>query len=178
MYRVVLTTAIFASWTMTASASGPDTWMFRRGYFTHRPDTGQRVAQYVPLPLVEPLPDSRPFASGYQRVQVTQRGPGGTSETYNRVENWGNGTGGLDAEWERFHNAWRGSILSGGVGSGYGYSAPGYGNPGYRPGGWGPGNWWPGYGPPAAPAYPPVAPAYPGRGRGNPGLPPGGVPRR
>lgn len=177
MYRVVFTTAIFVLSAVHAYPAGPDTWMFRPGYYTHRPDTGQRVTQYAPLPMVAPLPDTRPFASGYQRVQVSQRGPGGTTETYNRVENWGNGRGGLDAEWERFHNAWRGSILSGGFRSGYGYPPPAYRAPGYWPGAWGPGRWWPRYGPPTSPGYPQGGPAYPGSGAGNTGMPPRGAPR-
>jgi hypothetical protein len=29
------------------------------------------------------------------------------------VQSWGNGNGGIDAEWERFHDAWRQSNLIG-----------------------------------------------------------------
>ena len=114
-----------------APAQTQDNWMFRPGYFTHSPTTGTRVAQFAPLPRVAPLPDSRPFASGYQRVRVNERGADGTANTYYRVENWGNGRGGLDAEWERFNDVWQQSVLSGGYTSGYGpYGNQGGGYPG------------------------------------------------
>ena len=122
-------------------------WVFRRGYYTHSPKTGLRVAQYAPLPAVAALPDVSRIRSGYRRSRVTMRGPDGTVDDSYQVESWGNGRGGLDAEWERFHDAWRSSILAGGTRSGPynggygplnpGYGAPGYGAPGYGAPGYG-----------------------------------------
>src|SRR2546430_6419489 len=92
------------------------------------------------------------------------RGTDGSQETYYDVQSWGNGRGGIDAEWERFHDAWKESILQGGYynqGPGYGNGYPGqfgngYGGPGFGYGNGGPGDGYgnPGYG-------------YPGIGNGG-----------
>jgi hypothetical protein len=141
----------------------PPSWVFRRSTYTHDPLTGARVAQYMRIPPVEPLEDERNVTSRYRRSRTTLRGADGSSDTYYEVQAWGNGRGGLDAEWERFHDAWKESYLQGGYyngpvyGGGYpgpwGYGNGGYGYPGYGfPGGWGgPGNWgphgrWPNHG--------------------------------
>ncbi len=144
-------------------------WIFRRSTYTHDPNTGARVAQYQRLPVIEPLEDERLVTSRYHRVQTNLRGTNGTSESYYDVQSWGNGRGGIDAEWERFHNAWKESYLqggfynqgagfsngypgqfgsngSGGAGFGYGYSGnsfPGIGNGGPWRGnqGWNGNNW-------------------------------------
>jgi hypothetical protein len=160
-------------------------WIFRQGYYTHSPTTGGRIAQYSPLPQLEPLPDTRQISSGYRRSRTTLRGPGGTVDDYYRVENWGNGRGGLDAEWERVHSAWQNSVLAGGYANrngrpnygyggqgngGPGYGGPGYGGPGYGgPGYSGPGYGGPGYGGPGygGPGY--GGPGYGGPGYGGPG---------
>ena len=124
----------------------PPSWIFRRGTYTHDPYTGARVAQYMRTPPVEPLDDERLVTSRYRRSRTHLRGADGSVDTYYEVQQWGNGRGGLDAEWERFHDAWKESILSGGYynqssgyspwvyGGGYGAGFPGYGFPGY--GGW------------------------------------------
>jgi hypothetical protein len=105
-------------------------WVFMRSRYTHDPATGARVAQYDMKPAIEPLDDPRLVTSGYGRTRTVIRGIDGTSDTYYRVTNYGNGRGGLDAEWERFHDAWRGSTVGGG-----GYFQGGYG--GFVPGGFG-----------------------------------------
>jgi hypothetical protein len=117
-------------------------WIFRRSSYTHDPNTGARVAQYQRLPAIEPLEDERLVTSRYHRVQTNLRGTNGSSEQYYDVQSWGNGRGGIDAEWERFHNAWKESYLQGtfynqqgpGFNNGYpgqfGYGYPGYGFPG------------------------------------------------
>jgi hypothetical protein len=133
-------------------------WVFRRGRYTHDPETGARVAQYAMKPPVEPLDDPRLVTSGYSRSRTILRGADGSADTHYRVTSYGNGRGGLDAEWERFHDAWRGSTVAGGnyqVYPGYfGYGYGGYGGPGYgAPGG--PGFGGPGFGPGAPPNYPP-----------------------
>lgn len=107
-------------------------WIFARGTFTHDPYTGARVAQYMRPAPVEPLDDPRIVTSRYRRVRTNLRGPDGSNDTTYDVQNWGNGRGGLDAEWERFHDAWKESYLTGGS---YNQQNPGWGNQGWN-GGW------------------------------------------
>ncbi len=135
-----------------------DSWVFARGRYTHDPETGARVAQYEMKPAIEPLDDPRLVTSGYSRTRTVLRGADGSANTHYQVTNYGNGRGGLDAEWERFHDAWRGSTVAGGAYQVY----PGYGYGGY--GGYGPGY---GYGPGSG------GPGYGGPGYGGPGYPPG-----
>ena len=59
MHRTLLATLLAAL--LPAVASGDD-WIFRQGYYTHSPTSGGRIAQYTPLPQLEPLPDSAPLA--------------------------------------------------------------------------------------------------------------------
>jgi hypothetical protein len=142
-----------------------DSWVFRPGRYTHDPATGGRVAQYAMKPPIEPLDDPRLVTSGYSRSRTVTRGADGSADTYYQVTNYGNGRGGLDAEWERFHDAWRGSTVAGGNyqafpgfgygfgpygygGYGSGYGGSGYGGPGFGGGPGGGGGWGPGYGPP------------------------------
>lgn len=117
------------------SQAKPESWVFARSRYTHDPDTGGRVAQYAMKPPVEPLPDQRAITSGYRRTRSVLRGADGSVDTTYQVQSYGNGRGGLDAEWERFHDAWRGSTVGGGnfaYGGGYGFGGfPGYGFPGY-----------------------------------------------
>lgn len=142
------------------AAEPPSTsWIFRQSRYTHDPETGFRVAQYDPLPSIEPLADPRLVTSGYSRSRTVLRGPNGTVDTSYQVRSYGNGRGGLDAEWERFHDAWRGSTVGGGgyqgfygAGGGFFGGFPPYAAPydnvgpgaaangpygrGYGPGGW------------------------------------------
>ena len=142
----------------------PPSWVFRRGTYTHDPHTGARVAQYMRTPPVEPLEDERNFTSRYRRSRTNLRGIDGSVDTYYEVQAWGNGRGGIDAEWERFHDAWKESILSGGYyNQGQGYGPWGYG--GFPNFGYGRGFGMPGYGFPGAP---------PGYGGGWHGAPPYG----
>ncbi len=125
-----------------------DSWIFARSRYSHDPETGARVAQYERVAPVEPLADQRNVTSVYSRSRTILRGADGSTDTYYRVTNSGNGRGGLDAEWERFHDAWRGSRVAGGTfqgGSpfGFGYGA-GAGFPGFAPGF---GGGYPGFGP-------------------------------
>ena len=109
----------------TADDDEQPSWIFRRSTYTHDPYTGARVAQYQRLPAIEPLEDERLVTSRYHRTQTNLRGTNGSSESYYDVQAWGNGRGGIDAEWERFHNAWKESYLQGGF---YNQQGPGYGN--------------------------------------------------
>jgi hypothetical protein len=128
-------------------------WVFRRSTFSHDPYTGARVAQYMRTPPVEPLDDPRMVTSRYRRSRTNLRGTNGSFDTYYEVQAWGNGRGGIDAEWERFHDAWKESYLSGGFhNQGTGFSpwgfSPGWGGfPGFGfPGaGFAPGFGFPGW---------------------------------
>jgi hypothetical protein len=146
---ILLLLLVVSAATNSRSAAATNDWIFRQGYYSHSPTNGDRIAQYAPVPWVDALPDARPWMSGYHRSRVTQRGPGGTIDDYYRVENWSSGRGGLDAEWERFHQAWQGSFLSGGYGSWSSPAYPYYGSLYPYPGGgaYGQGGWQPGYGP-------------------------------
>jgi hypothetical protein len=106
-----------------ADDSSPS-WVFRRSTYTHDPVTGARVAQYQRLPAIQPLEDERLVTSRYHRMRTDLRGTNGSVESIYDVQSWGNGRGGMDAEWERFHDAWKESYLQGGY---YNYG-PGYGN--------------------------------------------------
>lgn len=133
-----------------------DSWIFAPSRYSHDPETGVRVAQYTAKPPIEPLPDQRAVSSGYARTRSVLRGPDGGVSTYYRSQSYGNGRGGIDAEWERFHDAWRGSTVGGGnFNSGYGNGGfGGYG--GGFPGGGYPGGGFPGGGFPGS--------GYPGGG--------------
>jgi hypothetical protein len=89
-------------------------WVFLRSQYSHDPATGARVAQYERIPPVEPLPDPRLVTSGYRRVRSNLRGTDGSIDSAYSVSSYGNGRGGLDAEWERFHDAWLQSFTAGG----------------------------------------------------------------
>src|SRR4051794_2144462 len=89
-------------------------WIFMHSTYSHDPMTGARVAQYERIRPVEPLEDERNVTSSYRRTQTNLRGANGSTDTYYQVQAWGNGRGGMDAEWERYHSAWKESILQGG----------------------------------------------------------------
>jgi hypothetical protein len=101
-------------------------WIFEPSTFSHDPLTGARVAQYERTPPVEPLPDQRLVTSRYRRTRTPLRGLNGSVDTEYQVQSWANGQGGIDAEWERFHDAWRQSFLSGSVYQ-FGAHSPGFG---------------------------------------------------
>ena len=209
VWRLILAAAIVAVFMLTRASAGEccpplpapeprvllvsqpttESWVFARSRYTHDPETGARVAQYAMKPPIEPLDDPRLVTSGYSRTRTVIRGPDGSVDTHYRVQNFGNGRGGMDAEWERFHDAWRGSTIAGGQFQaffppyyGYGYGGyPGYGGgaPGYyghNPGfGYGPGFGRPDAGlldPDAADGYRDERRRTPDRRFFNPGLPP------
>jgi hypothetical protein len=123
-----------------------DSWIFRRSQYSHDSESGSRVAQYAMKPAIEPLPDVRQVTSGYSRSRSVLRGADGSSDTTYRVQSYGNGRGGMDAQWERFHDAWRGATVGGGrfAGGGFGGFGPYGGYGGYGAQGGYPGR--PGYG--------------------------------
>lgn len=128
------------------AAADQASWIFHRGRYTHDPATGARVGQYSRVPPVEALADQRLVTSRYRYSRTNLRGMEGSLDTYYEVQAWGNGFG-IDAEWERFHDAWKESYISGGYNGyrpygpwfyggspaypGFNYSAPAYGWPGY-----------------------------------------------
>jgi len=114
--------------TCSADESQPS-WIFYRSTYSHDPMTGARVAQYQRIAPVEPLQDEREYTSRYRRIRTNLRGPDGSIDSTYEVQGWGNGRGGLDAEWERFHDAWKESYLQNG-----------FSNQNGRPWGWG--NGW------------------------------------
>jgi len=120
----------------------PVSWVFQPGRYTHDPATGNRVAQYLPKPTIEPLPDTRLVTSGYSRSRVVLQGANGSASTYYRVQSYGNNRGGLNAASERIQDAQRGVTFYGGQFPGY--SPYGFGN-GFGFGGF-PGQFGPGYG--------------------------------
>jgi hypothetical protein len=115
--------------TWPATFADPPSWIFHRSTYSHDPYTGARVAQYLRTPPVEPLEDERLVTSRYRRSRTRLRGIDGSVDTYYEVQAWGNGRGGIDAEWERFHDAWKESYLSGGFyNQGPGFAPSGYGS--------------------------------------------------
>jgi hypothetical protein len=160
----VASLSYFFSFTTSRAENGPcaicpvdetvtPSWVFRRSTYSHDPYAGARVAQYMRTPPVEPLDDPRMVTSRYRRSRTNLRGTNGSFDTYYEVQAWGNGRGGIDAEWERFHDAWKESYLSGGFyNQGPGTSpwglGPGFGGfPGVGVPGWGvtPGFGFPGW---------------------------------
>jgi hypothetical protein len=88
-------------------------WIFMHSTYSHDPMTGARVAQYERIRPVEPLEDERNVTSSYRRTQTNLRGADGSTDTYYQVQAWNNDRGGIDAQWERFHDAWKESYLQG-----------------------------------------------------------------
>ncbi len=138
LWLVIALTALAATSDATAN---PPSWVFARSTYTHDPATGARVAQYQRVSPIEDLDDPRMVTSRYRRIRTTLRGADGSVDSTYEVQNFGNGRGGLDAEWERFHDAWRQSLLTGSYyyqnqpvpfGTVYGYPGDGY-NPTYGP---------------------------------------------
>lgn len=153
----------------TADDDEQPSWIFHRAAYTHDPYTGARVAQYQRLPIVEPLDDERLVTSRYNRVQTNLPGTRGSSSQFYEVQAWGNGRGGIDAEWERFHSAWKESYLQGsyfnqGPGFGNGFPNQWNGNGGWNGGGWGWGG-GPGFG---NPWWGNPGGGFPGIGNGGP----------
>jgi len=127
---VLLPLALLLVSSLSATAQEHRSWIFQPGRYSHHPYTGDRVAQFVPPPPVQPLPDTRAISSGYHRQRVNQLSPDGTVSTYYRVENFADPRGLLDAEWERFNDVWQQSVLSGGFGlgtRGFGLGTRGFG---------------------------------------------------
>jgi hypothetical protein len=143
---------------VVAETSSAPSWVFRRSTFTNDPATGARVAQYMRKPPVEPLADQRDVTSSYRRTRTNIQGRSGSYDTSYQVQAWGNGRGGLDAEWQMFNDVWQDSVLAGSYYNSNQYYGPPRGGPWQngpwqngpqQDGPWQGGNWQggPGYGP-------------------------------
>ena len=178
---------VYVSAPVVYETSAAPSWVFRRSTFTNDPMTGARVAQYMRKPPIEPLEDQREVTSSYRRTRTVNRGRDGSIDTSYQVQAWGNGRGGIDAEWQMFHDAWKESILSGSFynsnqsygpwgqgGPGYGFGGPASGGQGWGYGGPAWGNGGPNGGSPWGNGGPGWGNGYPGGGGGWPGGPNGG----
>ncbi|MCC6125882.1 MAG: hypothetical protein IT426_13020 [Pirellulales bacterium] len=67
------------------------TWIFQPSYYSHDPETGQRVAQYAPLPKVYPPYDPTYRESGFHYTQSILRGPDGSVDALHLIQSWGRG---------------------------------------------------------------------------------------
>jgi len=92
---------VLSSFIVPAAQASDVSWIFRPGYYTHSPVTGQRVAQYEPeRPSIVPT-DPSYQESGY-RHQLIQLG----ADRLNLVQTWGEGTAIRPyGEWERPYRA-------------------------------------------------------------------------
>jgi hypothetical protein len=78
---------VLSSFLVSAAQASEVNWIFRPGYYTHSPVTGQRVAQYEPeRPSIVPT-DPTYQESGY-RHQIIYAG----NDRLNIVQTWGEGT--------------------------------------------------------------------------------------
>ncbi|MEN1681545.1 MAG: hypothetical protein AAGJ46_18340 [Planctomycetota bacterium] len=132
---------VFAEVGVAQSTATQSSWVFAPSTYSHDPVTGARVSQYARVEPVEQLGDPRLVTSRFRRTRTTLRGPDGGVDTTYEVQSYANGRGGLDAEWERFHDAWRQSLLTGDyfyqnrpapLGAVYGYPGDAF-NPTYGP---------------------------------------------
>jgi hypothetical protein len=88
---------VLSTFFVPAAQASDVSWMFRPGYYTHSPITGQRVAQYEPeRPSIIPT-DPTYQESGYRHTYV-QLG----QDHLNIVQTWGAGTAIRPyGEWDR-----------------------------------------------------------------------------
>jgi hypothetical protein len=66
-------------------------WVFRASYFSHEPESGVRVVQYMPEPTSYLRDDPTYLESAYRHNQIFLRGAGGTIDRLHIVQTWGNG---------------------------------------------------------------------------------------
>ena len=78
---------VLGSFVASTALASDVSWIFRPGYYTHSPVTGQRVAQYEPEKLSIVPTDPTYQESGY-RHQLVQVG----TDWLNLVQTWGAGT--------------------------------------------------------------------------------------
>jgi hypothetical protein len=101
--RLIVPVLVVTAW----PALGWADWLFAPAKYTHSPESGQRVAQYAQHEPVEGLPDYRDTLSRYWTTRTQLRGVDGALDSVYEVRSFGNGRGGLDAQWERGFDAWQ-----------------------------------------------------------------------
>jgi hypothetical protein len=79
--------ALYIASTTVARA---DSWIFQPSYFTHSPDTGERVTQYAPPAPSYIRSGENYLQSGYRHHTIDIPGPGGNDHMH-VVETWGLG---------------------------------------------------------------------------------------
>lgn len=78
-----------AAWALAAPALAQADWLFQPSYYSHSPETGERVAQYAqPAPALAPASNYR--QSGYRHSTTVLRGADSTDRLH-IVETWGEG---------------------------------------------------------------------------------------
>ncbi len=65
-------------------------WIFRPSYFSHNPDSGERVAQFAPSPAPSRTLEASYTQSGYRHSRTTIRGAS-SADHLHIVETWGAG---------------------------------------------------------------------------------------
>lgn len=150
---------------LASSARGGD-WITAPSYFTHDLATGERLAQFAPLPAVYVVQRDDYQQSGYRHTHSSLR-VGGNSDQTHIIEEWGRPVRPY-GEWERPfrpysvpYDLWGPQPIYGPVPYyGHGY-APGYGVAGYPGAG--------SYGPTHHGGGAPPAPPVPGGPHGHAG---------
>jgi hypothetical protein len=74
----------------SVTAARAESWVFQPSYFTHSPDTGERVAQYA-QPAASYARTENYLQSGYRHNTIDLPGIGGGGDHIHVVETWGLG---------------------------------------------------------------------------------------
>ena len=161
MNRCLVSIPLMMLTSMVTSAHAAD-WIFAPSTYTHSPETGQRVAQYAPIPPVFTSPCPGYVESGYRHYQSSIRGAYGSADHLHIVEEWGRPVRPY-GEWQFPYRPYSvpyslwGPPYAGMYNGGYG-PYPYYGYGGY-----------PGYGGPGGSGAGYPGGASPGGGSGGPG---------
>ena len=101
MRRHHATFLLLCTFIVSAAQASDVSWVFRPGYYTHSPLTGQRVAQYEPeRPSI--VPTDPTYQESAYRHELIQSG----NDWLNLVQTWGAGTALRPyGEWERPYRA-------------------------------------------------------------------------
>ncbi|NQT38337.1 MAG: hypothetical protein HQ581_12645 [Planctomycetes bacterium] len=83
---LVLILAVGAPATASAAA-----WAFHKATFSHDPETGEQVRQFVPVEPVYVRVDPTYEKSGYRHTRSSLRGADGSADRLHVVETWGRG---------------------------------------------------------------------------------------
>ncbi|MFI4874236.1 MAG: hypothetical protein ACIALR_02825 [Blastopirellula sp. JB062] len=157
---------------VVGSSSYGQEWLTSPSFYSHSPETGNRVAQYRPDPTVNQPYDPSYLSSGYRQFR-SRIGSGGSVDNYHIVQEWGRPVRPY-GEWLHPYRPYSVPYqLWGAPFQGLGpvfNNYPPYPGPLYGPGGgYGPGRpgagGGPGYGP--GPATPPGGGNFPGYREGN-----------